>query len=177
LGHTVAEVAEAQDVTVVCYNCGRTFTIEPDPATILQAGDNLFIFTTVQRLMPLIEYGLASSSPPPGCEGPILVCGLGHTGYRIVTNLLELGRQVTALDFEASRLSARLDELGVPPKYGDLRWNSTLIEAGIEQAAAIEELLFGRLANGGHVRITVNSDDALTLNSEPLLKELEHLPD
>jgi Trk K+ transport system NAD-binding subunit len=137
LGHTVAEVAEAQDVTVVCYNCGRTFTIEPDPATILQAGDNLFIFTTVQRLMPLIEYGLAPSSPPPGCEGPILVCGLGHTGYRIVTNLLELGRQVTALDFEASRLSARLDELGVPPKYGDLRWNSTLIEAGIEQAAAI----------------------------------------
>ncbi|MDA0705399.1 MAG: ATP-dependent Clp protease ATP-binding subunit ClpA [Proteobacteria bacterium] len=40
-----------------------------------------------------------------------------------------------------------------------------------------EELLFGRLANGGHVRITVNSDDALTLSSEPLLKELEHLPE
>ena len=38
------EVAEAQDVTVVCYNCGQTFTIEPDPATVLQAGDNLFIY-------------------------------------------------------------------------------------------------------------------------------------
>jgi ATP-dependent Clp protease ATP-binding subunit ClpA len=51
-----------------------------------------------------------------------------------------------------------------------------IIQEHIKRPLA-EELLFGRLANGGHVRITVNSDDALTLNSEPLLKELEHLPD
>ena len=38
-------------------------TIEPDPATVLQAGDNLFVFTTVERLMPLIEYGLKQSNP------------------------------------------------------------------------------------------------------------------
>jgi voltage-gated potassium channel len=55
----------------------------------------------------------------------------------VVTNLLDLGRRVMGLDFEASRLAGRLHELGVPLKYGDLRWNSTLIEAGIEQAAAI----------------------------------------
>jgi Trk K+ transport system NAD-binding subunit len=136
LGHTVAEVADAQDITVVCYNCGRMLTIEPDPATRLQAGDNLFIFTTVERLIPLIEYGL-QSNPPPGGEATILVCGLGHTGYRVVTNLLDLGRRVTALDFEGSRLAQRLRELNVPLKFGDLRWNSTLIEAGIRQAAAI----------------------------------------
>jgi Trk K+ transport system NAD-binding subunit len=137
LGHTVGEVAEAQDVTVVCYNCGRTLTIEPDPATVLQAGDNLFVFTTIERLMPLIEFGLTYDNLPPNAEGSILVCGLGHTGYRVVTNLLDLGRRVTGLDFEPSRLAGRLHELGVPLKYGDLRWNSTLIEAGIEQAAAI----------------------------------------
>jgi ATP-dependent Clp protease ATP-binding subunit ClpA len=51
-----------------------------------------------------------------------------------------------------------------------------IIQEHIKRPLA-EELLFGRLANGGHVRITVNSDDSLTLNSEPLLKELEHLPD
>ena len=40
-----------------------------------------------------------------------------------------------------------------------------------------EELLFGSLANGGHVRISVGADDCLSLSAEPLLKELEHLPE
>lgn len=137
LGRTIAEVAEAQDVSVVCYNCGQTLTIEPNPETILRAGDNLFIFTTVERLMPLLEAGIKPGGSTPAEEALILVCGLGHTGYRVVTNLLNLGRRVTALDFGPERLSGRLSELGVPLKYGDLRWKSTLFEAGIEQATAI----------------------------------------
>ena len=40
-----------------------------------------------------------------------------------------------------------------------------------------EELLFGSLADGGHVRVTVGADDSLQLNAEPVLKELEHLPE
>ena len=40
-----------------------------------------------------------------------------------------------------------------------------------------EELLFGSLEEGGHVRITVNEDGELDLVAEPVLKELEHLPD
>lgn len=40
-----------------------------------------------------------------------------------------------------------------------------------------EELLFGSLAEGGHVKITVDDDGALKLNAEPVLKELEHLPE
>ncbi|NJN98650.1 MAG: hypothetical protein HC875_33445 [Anaerolineales bacterium] len=137
LGHSIGEVAEAQDVTVVCYNSGQSLTIEPDPATVLQTGDNLFIFTTVDRLTPLIEFGLGQSKLAPGSEGPILVCGLGHTGYRVVTNLVGLGRQAVGLDFEPSRLAVRLQELNVPLKYGDLRWNSILIEAGVQRAAAL----------------------------------------
>jgi ATP-dependent Clp protease ATP-binding subunit ClpA len=38
-----------------------------------------------------------------------------------------------------------------------------------------DELLFGSLAEGGHVRVTVGDDDELRLSPEPAVKELEHL--
>ena len=38
-----------------------------------------------------------------------------------------------------------------------------------------DELLFGSLAEGGHVRVTVDEDDELKLSPEPAVKELEHL--
>jgi ATP-dependent Clp protease ATP-binding subunit ClpA len=38
-----------------------------------------------------------------------------------------------------------------------------------------DELLFGSLADGGHVRVTVDDDDELRLSPEPAVKELEHL--
>jgi len=41
-----------------------------------------------------------------------------------------------------------------------------------------EELLFGRLVDGGHVRVVLNDTaDGLTLVSEPIVRELEHLPE
>ena len=138
LGRTIGEVAEEQDVTVVCHNRGHTLTLEPDPATHLACYDALFVFTTTQEMIELIEYGvehhliLASHR-----QEPILVCGLGHTGYRVASNLTNLGCQVVALDFEAGRLSTRLSEQGIPLKFGDMRWKSVLAEAGVSQAMAI----------------------------------------
>lgn len=138
VGRVISEVADERDVTVVCHTRGPTLTADPDPDLGLLAGDNLFIFTTVERMMALIEYGvkydpvLASRR-----KGPILVCGLGHTGYRIVTNLRSLGCEVLGLDFEPDRMSQRLAELGIPLKFGDLRWNTFLIEAGLERATTI----------------------------------------
>ncbi len=38
-----------------------------------------------------------------------------------------------------------------------------------------DELLFGSLADGGHVRVTVGDDDELELSPESAVKELEHL--
>jgi ATP-dependent Clp protease ATP-binding subunit ClpA len=38
-----------------------------------------------------------------------------------------------------------------------------------------DELLFGRLAEGGHVRVTVGDDNELKLSPESAVKELEHL--
>jgi len=40
-----------------------------------------------------------------------------------------------------------------------------------------DELLFGSLAEGGHVRVSVASDNALKLDPEPAIRELEHLTD
>jgi ATP-dependent Clp protease ATP-binding subunit ClpA len=41
-----------------------------------------------------------------------------------------------------------------------------------------EELLFGKLAGGGHVRVEVAADgQGLVLTSEPEVRELEHLPE
>ena len=66
-------------------------------------------------------------------------------------------------------------ERGYDPKMG-ARPMARIIQEQIKRPLA-EELLFGALAEGGHVKITVGSDDELQLISEPVLKELEHLPE
>ena len=65
-------------------------------------------------------------------------------------------------------------ERGYDPKMG-ARPMARIIQEHIKRPLA-EELLFGSLADGGHVRITVDKDDSLKLDMEPALKELEHLP-
>ncbi len=64
---------------------------------------------------------------------------------------------------------------GYDPKMG-ARPMARVIQEHIKRPLA-EELLFGSLADGGHVRITVGDDDTLQLAAEPALKELEHLPE
>jgi ATP-dependent Clp protease ATP-binding subunit ClpA len=64
-------------------------------------------------------------------------------------------------------------ERGYDPKMG-ARPMARLIQEQIKRPLA-EELLFGSLEEGGHVRITVGPEDELLLNAEPTVKELEHL--
>lgn len=66
-------------------------------------------------------------------------------------------------------------ERGYDAKMG-ARPMSRIIQEHIKRPLA-EELLFGSLAEGGHVRISVGPDDSLQLNVEPIVKELEHLPE
>ena len=66
-------------------------------------------------------------------------------------------------------------ERGYDAKMG-ARPMSRIIQEHIKRPLA-EELLFGSLAEGGHVRISVGPDDSLQLNAEPIVKELEHLPE
>jgi len=63
---------------------------------------------------------------------------------------------------------------GYDPKMG-ARPMARVIQEHIKRPLA-EELLFGKLADGGHVRISVGSDGNLQLNLEPVVKELEHMP-
>jgi ATP-dependent Clp protease ATP-binding subunit ClpA len=65
-------------------------------------------------------------------------------------------------------------ERGYDAKMG-ARPMSRIIQEHIKRPLA-EELLFGNLSEGGHVRITVGPDDNLQLNAEPVVKELEHMP-
>ena len=66
-------------------------------------------------------------------------------------------------------------ERGYDPKMG-ARPMARVIQEHIKRPLA-EELLFGSLAEGGHVRITVGPDDKLELHAEPNVKELAHLPE
>ena len=66
-------------------------------------------------------------------------------------------------------------ERGYDPQMG-ARPMARIIQEQIKRPLA-EELLFGSLAKGGHVKIVVGEDDSLELISEPVLKELEHLPE
>ena len=70
---------------------------------------------------------------------------------------------------------AWIAERGYDPKMG-ARPMARVIQEHIKRPLA-EELLFGKLEDGGHVHVTVGADDTLQLKSEPALKELEHLTD
>lgn len=63
---------------------------------------------------------------------------------------------------------------GYDPKMG-ARPMARIIQEHIKRPLA-EELLFGSLAEGGHVRIGIGEDGELKLHSEPMIKELEHQP-
>lgn len=65
-------------------------------------------------------------------------------------------------------------ERGYDPKMG-ARPMARIIQKHIKRPLA-EELLFGSLADGGHVRISVGDDGDLKLNAEPEVKELEFQP-
>ncbi len=64
-------------------------------------------------------------------------------------------------------------ERGYDPQMG-ARPMARIIQEKIKRPLA-EELLFGSLEGGGHVRVTVGPDDDLKLDTEPVVKELEHL--
>ncbi|MEM9404153.1 MAG: ATP-dependent Clp protease ATP-binding subunit ClpA [Pseudomonadota bacterium] len=64
---------------------------------------------------------------------------------------------------------------GYDPKMG-ARPMARLIQEHIKRPLA-DELLFGELAEGGHVRITVAKDGELAFEIERQVKELEHLPE
>jgi ATP-dependent Clp protease ATP-binding subunit ClpA len=84
----------------------------------------------------------------------------------------KLGNNAVTLELD-DRAREWIAERGYDPKMG-ARPMARIIQEHIKRPLA-EELLFGSLEDGGHVRITVGEDGDLQLVAEPVLKELEHL--
>jgi voltage-gated potassium channel len=127
---TLADITQDAAMTVVCLYRHDHFIIEPLLDTSLHQDDILIVFTELSYLTSLFTFMHRPQSH-------IIVCGIGHTGFRVVLALLALGQKVYALEFRPNDLAERLKTLGVQVGYGDYRKKSYLIEAQIEQANAI----------------------------------------
>ncbi len=102
-----------------------------------------------------------------------------HSIVRVVDKLVvelegKLGGSNVTLELDDAAREW-IAERGYDPKMG-ARPMARIIQEHIKRPLA-EELLFGSLSDGGHVRITVGEADTLMLNAEPIAKELEHLPE
>ena len=132
VGTRLGAMADAYDVTVVCLEREGHMHIEPEDETTLRAGDTLFVFAEMKHAGELAR---KRQNIPE--TGPILVCGLQHTGYRVVNALLALRQPVVALDFAPDVLAEQLRERGVPVIYGDFRQHAVLEQAGVRAATAL----------------------------------------
>jgi Trk K+ transport system NAD-binding subunit len=144
IGCTVGQVARARDATVAFLYRDGAMINEPDAGIPLKAGDDLFVFVDAERLAGLVSqdgHGAindeAVGAPDMGEGERILVCGLGHLGYRVASILSEMGCRVTALERDASRLGGRLVENGVQVRVADFRRRIVLADAGVVTASAI----------------------------------------
>ncbi|MFQ5547223.1 MAG: ATP-dependent Clp protease ATP-binding subunit ClpA [Woeseia sp.] len=101
-----------------------------------------------------------------------------HSIARVVDKLVvelegKLGNNNVTLELDDPARNW-IAERGYDPKMG-ARPMARVIQEHIKRPLA-EELLFGSLAEGGHVRICVGADGNLELRAEPVTKELAHLP-
>jgi len=134
IGRTVGQVARDWDVTVAFLRRDQEMVNEPHPDTGLRSGDHLYLFTASERLATLAQ---AHEGEGLTQRSHVVVCGLGHAGYRIVQILHALGYAVTALEREEGRLGERLTGQGVEVQVADFRRLAVLREAGVEHAQAI----------------------------------------
>lgn len=70
-------------------------------------------------------------------QSHVVVCGLGHVGYRVVEELRALGEPLVAIERHETEFAGTLKLLGVPVIIGDARRDELLLEAGIERARAV----------------------------------------
>jgi Trk K+ transport system NAD-binding subunit len=68
----------------------------------------------------------------------VVVCGLGHVGYRIVEELRRLGEPMVAIEKRASESFAEaVKAMGVPVFIADVRRDEVLVAAGMRDAKAV----------------------------------------
>src|SRR5205807_10361483 len=68
----------------------------------------------------------------------VVLCGLGHLGFRVLEQLVAIGMPVVVLEkHHASRHLTHARELGVAILIRDMKEDQALIDAGIKHARAV----------------------------------------
>jgi Trk K+ transport system NAD-binding subunit len=68
----------------------------------------------------------------------IVLCGVGHLGFRILGQLVAQGHEVVALEKDSSaRFLAAAKSTGVPVLLRDMKEDQALIDAGVQHARVI----------------------------------------
>jgi len=68
----------------------------------------------------------------------VVLCGLGHLGYRILQQLVQAGVPVIAIEKDGDgRFVAQAKETGAPILLRDMKEDQSLVDAGIEHARSI----------------------------------------
>jgi Trk K+ transport system NAD-binding subunit len=70
-------------------------------------------------------------------QGHVVVCGLGHVGYRVVQALVKLGRPIVAIEAKDESFLEHVRAMGIPVIQGDARRDDLLAQAGAERARAV----------------------------------------
>lgn len=94
-----------------------------------------FSLLLFDRRRPSGEWTVALAST---YSGHIVVCGLGHVGYRVTKQLLDFGQEVVAIEKDPQApFLERVRRLGVPVILGQATDPEILRQAGVERAQAI----------------------------------------
>jgi Trk K+ transport system NAD-binding subunit len=127
-GQSVGDLTR-EGMTVAFHLRSGCLTVEPFLDMCLEPGDDLFAFLDSDQLPTILAHTSRS--------GLVLVCGLGHVGYRTAEGLHALQRRVVALDSRESSLGQRLADAGITVRVADFRQRRALLDAGIDRAEAV----------------------------------------
>lgn len=67
----------------------------------------------------------------------VVVCGVGHVGFRIVEQLVQMGKDCVAIEQTENEFTAEAEGLGVPMILGPAHRQDSLAKARIEAASAV----------------------------------------
>jgi Trk K+ transport system NAD-binding subunit len=98
--------------------------------------------------------GPATESPRE-CDRPVVLCGLGRVGWRVLESLRAAGQSVTVIDTNLSSGDPRLT--GVTALKGDCRRPEVLEQAGVRDARGV---------------LIVTSDDLVNVSAALLVRRL-----
>lgn len=77
----------------------------------------------------------------------VIVCGLGHVGYRVVNHLIKNGFECVGIEMNESPLVDELRHIGIPVIISDARSTEVLQQANIAEACAVIVATNNDLAN------------------------------